>query len=216
MPTGIIELLISRPNTAIVTKSGDDSKGSIGGSPFKTINGAIAAINALGATGITILVFPGMYDEKIVMPPGNSLRGLSLSTVTIRQQNVTANSTLVTMGENTRVEDVSLLLTSSNHVSLVGIAFPGTTSQTAKLRTTSLTVDNSAASTTGTSNVYGVHSYGTGNPLDYVDAVRSSVVVVRSAGLGTKRALLVNTTAHRFNCRDNNFLVTSAGGAVHI
>lgn len=147
------------------------------------------------------------------MPPGCSLRGVSLLTVTIRQQNVTTNTTLLTMGENSRVEDVNLLLTSANHVNLVGVAFPGTTSQTAKLRTTSVIVDNSTALTTGTSNVFGVHSFGTGNPLDNFDAIRASVFTVKSAGLGTKRVLLVNTNVHRFNCRDNNFLITSAGGS---
>ncbi len=75
MSTGILEVLIPRPNTAIVTKSGDDSKGAIGGTPFFTINGAISAIHTSGATGITILVYPGIYDEKMVIPPECSLWG---------------------------------------------------------------------------------------------------------------------------------------------
>ncbi|MCM3546883.1 hypothetical protein [Priestia megaterium] len=213
MTTGIIEILIPRPNIALVTKLGNDSTASIGGSPFKTINGAISAINSIGATGITILVYPGIYDETIIMPPGNSLRGVSLLTVIIQKQNVTSNTTLLTMGENTRVEDITLMLTSTNHVNLTGVAFPGTTSQTAKLRTISLTVDNSTASTTGTSNIYGIHSYGTGNLSGNNDAIRASIITVKSAGLGTKRVLLVNTNSHRFNCRDTNFFITSAGGS---
>ncbi|MED3995544.1 hypothetical protein P4647_12895 [Peribacillus frigoritolerans] len=210
---GILEVIVSRANTAFVMKTGNDSEATIGGSPFKTINGAITAINATGATGITIYVFPGIYDEKIIMPSGNSLRGISSLTVKIRQQNVGVNTTLLTMGENTRVEDVTLLLTSSNHVNLIGAAFPGTTSQTAKIRNTSITVDNSTASTTGTSNVYGIHSFGTGNTTDSVVAVRASEITVNSAGLGIKRALMVNTNTHRFNCRDSNLLITNAGGA---
>lgn len=74
---GILEMIVSRANTAFVMKTGNDSEATIGGSPFKTINGAIIAINATGATGITIYVFPGIYDEKIIMPSGNSLRGIS-------------------------------------------------------------------------------------------------------------------------------------------
>ena len=209
----ILEMIIFRANTALVTKTGNDSKATIGGNPFKTINGAITAINTKGATGITILVFPGIYDEKIIMPSGNSLRGISSFTVTIRQQNVGVNTTLLTMGENTRVEDINLLLTSSNHVNLIGAAFPGTTSQTAKLRATSITVDNSTASTVGTSNVYGIHSFGTGNSADNVDTIRDSVITVNSAGLGIKRALMVNTNTNRFNCRDSSLLITNAGGA---
>lgn len=119
----IHEVLISRANTAVVMKTGNDSTAFIGGNPFKTINGAITAINAIGATRITIFVFPGIYDETVVIPNGNSLRGISLLTVTIRQQNVSSNTTVLTMGENTRVEDITVLLTSVNHVNLTGLLF---------------------------------------------------------------------------------------------
>lgn len=208
----IEQILISRPNIALVTKSGDDSTAFIGGNPFKTINGAISAINASSATGITILVFPGIYDETVTIPAGNALRGVNLLTVTIRQQNVTSNATVLTMGENTRVEDVAVLLTSSSHVTLTGISFPGTTSLTAKLRTAVVTVDNSTAATSGTSNVYGVHSFGTGTPDESETAMRAVTITSRSAGLGNKRALLVDTNPHNFHCRDINLLTTSSGG----
>ncbi|MCI0767851.1 hypothetical protein [Bacillus sp. TL12] len=207
------ELLISRANTAVVMKSGNDSTAFIGGNPFKTINGAITAINAIGATGITILVFPGIYDEIVVIPNGNSLRGIHLSTVIIRRQNVASNTTVLTMGENTRVEDITVLLTSSNHVSLTGVAFPGTTSQTSRLRTAVITVDNSTASTVGTSDVYAIHSFGTGTPDDSISAVRATTITTRSAGLGNKRAILVNTNPHNFHCRDINLTTTNLGGA---
>lgn len=167
-------------------KSGNDSTAFIGGNPFKTINGAITAINTTGATGITIFVFPGIYDEKVVIPNGNSLRGISLWTVIIRQQNATSNTTVLTMGENTRVEDITVLGTSSIHVDLTGIAFPGTTSQTSRLRTAVITVDNSTASTSGTSNVYGIHSFGTGIPDESISTVRATTITVKSAGLGNK------------------------------
>ncbi len=39
----IHEVLISRANTAVVMKTGNDSTAFIGGNPFKTINGAITA-----------------------------------------------------------------------------------------------------------------------------------------------------------------------------
>ncbi|MGN4267819.1 hypothetical protein ACTFNM_01915 [Bacillus cereus group sp. BCN115] len=207
------ELLISRTNTAVVMKSGNDSTAFIGGNPFKTINGAITAINTTGATGITIFVFPGIYDEKVVIPNGNSLRGISLWTVIIRQQNATSNTTVLTMGENTRVEDITVLGTSSIHVDLTGIAFPGTTSQTSRLRTAVITVDNSTASTSGTSNVYGIHSFGTGIPDESISTVRATTITVKSAGLGNKRAILVNTNSHNFHCRDVNLTTTSSVGA---
>ncbi|MGN4719157.1 hypothetical protein ACTFQ7_25795 [Bacillus cereus group sp. MYBK226-2] len=207
------EVLISRTNTAVVMKSGNDSTAFIGGTPFKTINGAITAINTTGSTGITIFVFPGIYDEKVVIPHGNSLRGISLWTVIIHQQNATSNTTVLTMGENTRVEDITVLGTSSIHVDLTGIAFPGTTSQTSRLRTAVITVDNSTASTSGTSNVYGIHSFGTGIPDESISTVRATTITAKSAGLGNKRAILVNTNSHNFHCRDVNLTTTSSGGA---
>lgn len=64
MPTGILELLIPRPNTALVTKSGDDSKGAIGGNPFYTINGAISAIHTSGATGSQFLFIQEFMTKR--------------------------------------------------------------------------------------------------------------------------------------------------------
>lgn len=147
------------------------------------------------------------------MPAGNSLRGISLLTVTIRKLNVIADTTLLTMGENTRVEDVTLQLTSAIHVNLTGVSYPGTTSATSKLRTIVLTVDNSTASSIGTSNVIGIHSTGTGTPSESVSALRTATITVRSAGLETKRGILVDTSPNQFYGRDVNVLMTNAGGA---
>ncbi|MEB2268451.1 hypothetical protein LAV77_27155 [Priestia megaterium] len=134
-------------------------------------------------------------------------------TVTISKQNVTSNTTLLTMGENTRVEDVNLILTSTNHLNLTGVAFPGTTSQTAKLRTATITIDNSTASANGTSNVYGIHSFGTAVPTDSTSAIRAITTTVNSIGLGIKRALLVDTNTHNFYCRDINLVVNRTSGS---
>jgi hypothetical protein len=208
-----IKILQMAPaNTAIVAKSGNNTTASIGGGAFQTINEAISAINTAGATGVTILVYPGIYYETIVMPPYTTLVGISLETVIITRQGVTSNTTLVTMGENTSISDVSLVLTSSSHVNLTGVSFPGTTSQTSMLRTVALRVDNSTASTTGTSNIYGVHSYGTAPDIGGL-SLWATFVTVRSRGLGTKRGILVNTSAHVFHVRNSNVVVYNLGGS---
>ncbi|WP_420973732.1 hypothetical protein [Bacillus thuringiensis] len=201
------------PNMALVTKSGDDSTGVIGGRPFRTINGAITAINVASVSGILIFVFPGFYDETVTVPAGNYLRGVSAGAVIIRKQNVIENTTLLTMGENTRVEDISLLLTSSSHVVLKGVSFPGTTSQTSRLRSVIITVDNSTASSTGSSNVIGIHSFGTGLPDESASIIRTVTATVRSSGLGIKRTLLVDSNVHSMRCRDVNFTCTNVGGS---
>ncbi len=208
---GIIEVLLARANTATVTKSGNDSTASIGGNPFQTINGAISAILASNAQGITILVYPGTYDEVVTLPDGNSLKGISASTVLI-SKDVSSNTTLLTMGNNTTVEDVTLTLTSSAHVDLTGIAFPGTTAQSASAKSVTVQVDNAAAGTGGTSNVYGVHSFGTGNPtIGTINLINSSVTV-QSAGLGNKRGILMDSNPQTFNCQYS--VIQSVNGGV--
>ena len=122
---------------------------------------------------------------------------------------VTANTTLLTMGENTRVEDLTLKLTSSQHHTLKGIVFGGTTSVTAKLRTCVLTVDNSAASSDGTSVVTGVESSGTGTLASgsfSFNSLKGSTINVFSNGAGAKRGILVSAS-NIISTRDLNIYV---------
>jgi hypothetical protein len=122
---------------------------------------------------------------------------------------VTANTTLLTMGENTRVEDLTLKLTSSGHYTLKGIVFGGTTTVTAKLRTCVLTVDNSAASSGGTSTVTGVEASGTGTlgtGSFSFNSLKGSTINVFSNGGGNKRGVLVSNT-NIISTRDMNIYV---------
>lgn len=159
-------------------------------------------------SGDAVWIFPGTYAESgLTIPSGVAMRGISLNSVTIGKTGVTADTDLLTMGTNTRVEDLALTLTSNEHHTLRGVLFPGTTAASAKLRTVTVNVDNSGAGA-GTSNVYGVHSYGTGQaPLSF-QAIKTSTVTVKSAGSGAKRALLVDTAANMFNTRESNLFTT--------
>jgi hypothetical protein len=175
--------------------------------PFKTIESAISHVSS----NQTILVYPGTYNLStgITLPSTISLRGVSLQNVTIQMLNVSSNTTLVTMGENTRLEDVTLKLTSSEHHTLKGILFPGTTTVTAKLRTAVVSDDNSTASYNGTSDVYGVECNGTGT-LDAAsfsfNCLKGSTVNVKSNGDGKKRGILVSNT-NILTTRDLNVYV---------
>jgi hypothetical protein len=191
---------------------GNDSTASVGGSPYLTIEAAISAISAAGSTGKTIWVLPGTYtlSAGITIPSGSSIRGLSLQTVVIQMLSVTSNTTLVTMGENTRLEDVTLKLTSSEHHTLTGINFPGTTTTTAKLRTSIVTVDNSSASFTGSSDVYGIHCNGTAtgslSSSFSFNSLKGSTINVYSNGGGNKRGVLVSSS-NIVSTRDLNIYV---------
>jgi hypothetical protein len=122
---------------------------------------------------------------------------------------VTANTTLITMGSNSRVEDLTLRLTSSGHYTLKGIVYGGTTTADAKLRTSVLTVDNSAASSGGTSEVYAIECSGTGTlgPASFsFNSLKGSTINVLSNGGGKKRGVLISG-ANVASTRDLNIYV---------
>jgi hypothetical protein len=186
---------------------GNDSTASISGTPYLTVDAAVAA----ATTGKTIWVHPGTYNltAGITLPAGVCLRGQNTQTTTIQMLGVTADTTLLTMGENTRVEDLTLKLTSSGHHALKGIVFGGTTSVTGKLRTCVLTVDNSAASSGGTSAVTGVQSSGTGtlgSGSFSFNSLKGSTINVYSNGGGIKRGILI-TASNIISSRDVNIYV---------
>jgi hypothetical protein len=160
---------------------------------FKTINAAISVVSS----GEHIAISAGTYNESIVIPSGISIRGASVQTCIIRKLLVTADTTLVTMGENSRLEDVTLQLTSAGHHTLKGIVFGGTTTANAKLRTSVITVNNSTASNIGTSTVTGVECNGTGtlgSASFSFNSLKGSTINVYSNGGGNKRGILVSGT----------------------
>jgi hypothetical protein len=125
--------------------------------------------------------------------------------------NVSANTTLITMGENTRIEDLTLKLTSNGHYTLKGLVFPGNTNVTSKLRTAVLSVNNSAANNSGTSEVYGVEATGSGTlgPASFsFNSLKGSTINVNSNGLGKKRGVLI-TGAAVVTTRDLNIYVAA-------
>lgn len=208
-PPGIVEL----GNTAVVDSVyGNDSTASVGGLPYLTVQAAVAAVSS----GQTVWILPGTYNlpKGITITNGSSIRGLSLQTVIIQMINVTSDTTLITMGENCRVEDVTLKLTSAEHHTLRGIVFGGTSSVTSKLRTTVLTVDNSTAPVGGTSNVYGVEANGIGTLTTQsfsFNCLKGSTINVFSNGGGNKRGILVSNT-NIVTTRDLNIYVSQPGG----
>jgi len=190
--------------------SGRDStaKGGDATRPFATIAAAIAA----AASGDLILIRPGTYTltAGFTIPAGVSIRGASTLSVKL-QMAASADTTLITMGENSRIEDMTVELTASTHVNLKAVLFPGTTSQTAKIRVMVITVDQTAAGA-GTSDAIGVHAQSTGTPGREVNAIRATTVTVKGAGTGTKRGLLVDTSVGNWSARDTNFVVTGSVG----
>jgi hypothetical protein len=208
LPVGAI-----RGNVAIVDAVyGVDNTASVGGLAFRTVNAAISAVSS----GQTVYILPGTHtlSSGITIPNGVSIRGMSLQTCTLQMVNVTSATTLITMGANTRIEDLTLRLTSGGHYALTGILFGGTTTQTAKLRTCVLTVDNRDADGTGTSKVVGIECNGdntvvipTSSSFSF-NSLKGSTINVLSNGLGIKRGILISNS-NVVTCRDLNVYVAA-------
>lgn len=169
--------------------------------PFFTVQGALNK----ATSGQTVYVFPGTYNEKITMPTNIGLRGINLQTVTIQQLNTSSNTTLLTMGSNCRVEDITFTLTSTSNVNLTGVDWPSGTPLNSKLRTTVVNVRSSA---TGSNTIVGLLSAGTSaTTYNSSDAVRSSTINVDASSSGIIRGLYV-TGSNWFGLRDVNINAT--------
>lgn len=155
---------------------------------------------SIASSGDTVWIFPGTYAESgLTVPSGVTMRGLSQAGSIISKTGVTADTTLVTMGTSTMLQDLTLQLTSSGHYTLKGIVFPSTTTASAAIKHVSLSVDNSGASSGGSSSVYGIHSSGTGTPANTFVNLIDSTVTAKSTGTGNVRGVLVDTGANAFN-----------------
>ncbi len=175
--------------------------------PFLTIASALNNVSA----GQTVFVRPGTYNEKLTIPSGIALRGANVQTVTVQQLNTTSNTTLLTMGSNCRVEDMTFTLTSTSNVDLTGVDWPSGTPLTSKLRTT---VVNVTSSGTGANTIVGMLSAGTSaTTYSASDATRSCTVSVDASSSGIVRGLYV-TGSNWFAMRDTNLNVRGTGSNI--
>jgi hypothetical protein len=175
--------------------------------PFLTITSALS--NA--SSGQTVFVRPGTYNEKLTIPTGVALRGANVQTVTVQQLNTTSNTTLLTMGSNCRVEDMTFTLTSTSNVNLTGIDWPSGTPLTSKLRTA---VANVTSSGTGSNTIVGCLSSGTSaTTYSASDAIRSCTISVDASSSGPIRGLYL-TGSNWFGSRDVNYNIRGTGSNI--
>lgn len=196
-------------NTVTVDQiNGSDELGKPSGLPYKTVNAAMSNL----VSGDTMWILPGSYNltSPLTLPSNISMRGMSLQNVNLYMSNVTSNTTMITMGENCRIEDITLNLHSSGHYDLIGISFPGTTHYTSKIRTCVLNINNSNSSSNGSSEVYGFHCSGSnslGLQAFSFNLVRATSVNIYGNGGGRKRCLLADGNNAIVTCRDMNYYV---------
>jgi hypothetical protein len=177
------------------------------GYPFATIAGAMGQVSS----GETIFVRPGTYTESVTMCNGIALRGSSVQTTTVTRTNVTSNVTLLTMGSNCRVEDMTFTLTSLCNVNLTGVDWPSGTPLTSKLRTA---VVNVTSGGTNSNTIVGLLSAGSSaTTYNASDATRSITVSVDASSSGPVRGLYV-TGSNWFSSRDTNYNVRGTGANI--
>jgi hypothetical protein len=165
--------------------------------PYKTVEAATAAAVA----GDTVLVFPGTYtlSAPITIKTGTSIRGISVQTTTL-QYTASSDTILINAGPSTRIEDLTINLTSTtSNLTLIGVDFSGS-STSSKLRTAVVNVSTVDTSST----VIGVRSSGT-TSIVYAssDAVRSSTINVNAQEDSVVRGLYC-TGPNRISLRDVN------------
>lgn len=174
--------------------------------PFLTINTALL----YAVSGDSIIIRPGLYNETVTVPSNISLRGTSVQTTIIQRLNVTSNTTLLTLGTNCRVEDLTFRLTSSTSgITLIGVNVPSGSSITSKLRTLVVNVSYTGG---GNTNVYGVLSAGTSSsPSVYTSSylLRAITINATTDGTGENRALIISGD-NRVGARDTVFYASGA------
>ena len=205
---------------------GDDALAIANGNHYQIAFKTIGAAMAHAQAGECIYVLPGTYNEKIVFSNSVSLRGINTPSVKIQQINCTAPTTLVTLAQNNRIEDVTLNLTSSNSnatpligVFLSNIADPITAT---KMRGIVVNVDNSAMTCNVPTTVYGVYTTGNSSILPISsDDIERSTVNVTSSGPGAKRGIY-NNGSNGFRgrnvnifCKDNPAYPNTSNGTYY-
>jgi len=180
---------------------GSDSggTGSPNSVPFKTIGAALSYITSAGLTGNNVIVNAGTYNESIIMPSNTSLTGTGTQSVIIQKLNKSTPTTLITMGSNCRVENITANLSGTDN--LTGIYYPIGTALTSKLRSSVWTV--TSTTTDPTHYAYGVYCDDNSGLTGYssVNAIQRTTINVISGSTGPAKGIYM-TGANRFSVRD--------------
>lgn len=194
-PTGVQSPVGNTLTVDAVYGNDTDAKANPYSKPFLTISAALSSASA----GQIVIVNAGTYNETLTIPNDVSVSGSGAQCVVIQNLNVSQNTTLVTVGNNCRLENFTANLTTSGNSNLIGVDFPSGTSVTTKIRNS---IWNITSTSTGSATVLGVRSAGTSSTsYTAVNAIQRSTVNVISNGSGICRGILVSGP-NRFAVRD--------------
>jgi hypothetical protein len=220
-PNGTGQLISSSfptANQSIVTKEyfahggtcrvdaifGNDGTASRNGGAFLTIAAAFAA----ALSGDTVLLFPGTYaiTTGLTVPTGVTLSGVSKRACVISIANASAGVTAITMGANCAVENLTVSVSTTNNVQIIGVLFPGTTQSNSEINNCNIAMNKN---NTGSAAVYGVHFSGTGSSA--INNVNGCTVTLSSTGTGKNCAIYIDNAN---TCIINNCTIVSTSFGV--
>jgi hypothetical protein len=180
--------------------------------PFQTISAALLS----AVPGNEVFVSPGTYNQSstLVIPAGVSLRGANTQSVLIQNLGATNSFTLVEMLSNTRIEDVTLTLTSGTQTlcgaQYVVVAMSGGNIPSIKLRTMVMNGNNFNKG----GNVYGIYASGNANTDVSIPVsgttVRATTINMNTSGQtgnatgGCNAHCIYSSGSNRVSTRDTN------------
>jgi hypothetical protein len=187
---------------------GSDSKCQKGYWPCLTI---AKALSLATTSGNQVLVFTGTYSESgLTIPTGVGLIGVERDQTVLSVTGATSDTTMITMGTNSRFENILVSVASSQHHTFKGVVFSGSTNTNAMVRNVGITINNAGAGA-GTSTIYGIHCTASGGTPDYsFEAVRDVVITIKSAGSGVAKGIYANTGSHRLNVAYTTIMTTAS------
>lgn len=172
--------------------------------PFLTISASLA----IATSGTNVIINAGTYNEALTIPSGVCVTGASTQAVTIQKLGVTANTTLITLNANSRLENVTCTLTSAGNYNLTGVEYATGASITAKIRTS---VINVTSTTVNGPTILGALSAGiSATGYSATDAIARTTINVTSSSTGITRGVYV-TGANRFTIRETNIYARGTG-----
>lgn len=204
----LAEKLVSR-RLVVSHDFGEDEVGRRAGHPFQTVAAALAA----ALPGDVVDLAPGEHVVgPLTLPQGVSLRGVDLQRSRLVMSDLVADTTGITLGLGGRLSNLALVMSSTQHVRMVGVHFAGgsTGGMGSFLDNVVVSVVNSGAGDAGTSEVIGVLSDGNGQPSEFSASIKDGTVFVASCGQGRKRAVLVNGP-NKLPTRGPNFVCRRVG-----
>lgn len=121
-----LEVGVSQGNIFYVSVNGDNAfKGDHQQGPFRTIKHALDVVDASTSGPVTILIYPGEYEEEfpLIVPPNVTVRGTDLRNTIIKPTVATQDKDVFLLDNETTIEDLTIKNFFYDSINDTGYAF---------------------------------------------------------------------------------------------